>query len=140
MLNKTFLLAGRASFVVENPAGESVTVKVSKSKGFVTRSGRTFPPSYYVSVRHQNAAWQYLGFVKPYDPTFKISPTAKSALSMTDRVTKIAQWAIKLVATGTAVPTGYRLAHTGKCGRCGKMLRDETSLARGIGPDCWEMI
>tara|TARA_R110000868_G_scaffold143263_3_gene361219 strand:- start:3992 stop:4414 length:423 start_codon:yes stop_codon:yes gene_type:complete len=140
MLNKTFVLAGRAAFVIENPKGESVTVKVTKSKPFVSRSGRTFPPSFFVSVRHQNDAWQYLGFVNPTDPALTITPTFKSVRSAADRVTKIAQWALGLIATETPAPKGYRLAHTGKCGRCGKMLRDETSLARGIGPDCWEMI
>jgi hypothetical protein len=28
----------------------------------------------------------------------------------------------------------------GSCGRCGRTLTDETSRARGIGPDCWEMM
>lgn len=31
MITKAFAFAGRASFVVENPKGESVTVKLSKS-------------------------------------------------------------------------------------------------------------
>jgi Family of unknown function (DUF6011) len=28
----------------------------------------------------------------------------------------------------------------GQCGRCGRELTDDTSRARGIGPDCWGMM
>jgi hypothetical protein len=31
---------------------------------------------------------------------------------------------------------GYRLAHTGRCGKCGKLLRDAESIALGLGPIC----
>ena len=44
MLSKSFVTAGRASFVVANPAGESVTVKVSKSRSDkLDRNGNRLP-------------------------------------------------------------------------------------------------
>ena len=62
MLSKSFVTAGRASFIVANPAGESVTVKVSKSRSDkLDRNGNRLPPKMWVSVRHNNAPWQWVG-------------------------------------------------------------------------------
>lgn len=139
MLSKMFLLAGRASFIVANPQGESVTVKVTKARPKVNpRTEQPYPPSYYVSLRHNNDAWTYLGVLTHDSATvaFNLKMTSKSAVTLTDRLAKIAAWGIAHIWSGAPVPTGYRLAHTGRCGRCGKMLRDEESIALGLGPVC----
>lgn len=141
MLTKTFLLAGRASFVVENPKGESVTVKLSKSRPKIdTRTGRPWPETFFVSLRHNNEAWQFVGKLDATSMT--IVPTgaphvrALWADAESARHLRIAQWGISRVVAEQAVPTGYRLAHTGRCGKCGKMLRDAESIALGLGPIC----
>ena len=62
MLSKSFVTAGRASFVVANPAGESVTVKVSKSRSDkLDRNGKPLTPKMWVSLRHNNEPWQWVG-------------------------------------------------------------------------------
>jgi hypothetical protein len=127
MLSKNFVLAGRASFIVENAKGENVTVKVSKS-----RPNSKYPtPVYFVSLRHNNDAWAYAGLLTP---RFGIKIGFKTRA--TERARKIAEWALKIIDTGAAVPQGYRLAHTGRCGKCGKLLRDAESIALGLGPVC----
>lgn len=139
MLSKNFLLAGRASFIVANPQGETVTVRVSKARTKVNpRTGQPYPVSYYVSLRHNNDAWTYLG-VMTHDlatVSFELKTTSRSTVTLTDRLAKIAAWGIAHIWSGAPVPTGYRLAHTGRCGRCGKMLRDEESIRLGLGPVC----
>ena len=50
-----------------------------------------------------------------------------------DRVAELE--ARRLVAAMAGLKEGLRAsAH---CSRCGKSLTDPTSVARGVGPDCW---
>jgi hypothetical protein len=138
VVSKTFLYAGRASFVVENSTGESVTVKVTKSKkANLDRNGNPYPPCYYVNIRYQNEEWTYVGVLKDGG---RILVTPKAKLLAEDRRVKIAQWGLILINQQKLVPAGYRLEHTGRCGRCGKMLRDAESIAIGLGPDCEQMV
>lgn len=129
-----FLRAGKASFVIANPKDESLTVKITRSKrASFDRSGRPYPPSYYVRVRWQNDPWQYAGSLRQ-DGT--IARTPKSQLSDDHQSLKIAEWGVRQILAQTPPPSGYRIAHTGHCGRCGKLLRDELSIALGLGPVC----
>jgi len=134
MITPTFLLAGRASCVIENPQGESVTVKLNKARPTLNpRTGQPWPPTYFVSVRHNNDAWVYVGRLQGQ----RIVPTRSvTTVGLRPTTLRIAQWALTRVFTQTDVPAGYRLAHTGRCGKCGKMLRDAESLALGLGPVC----
>ena len=127
MLTSTFLFAGRASFIIRNPKGEHVTVVARLRKA---------QDVYSISVRHMNEAWAYVGAAKATDmvhgrilPTFKTQPVEARTL-------KIASWGIRMLAGDQSVPTGYALEHTGRCGKCGKMLRDPESLKLGLGPVC----
>jgi hypothetical protein len=140
MVSSTFAFAGRASFVVENPKGESVTVKLSKSKpGKVNPStGQPYPETFFVSLRHNNHPWVFVG--KLDTTQTRIVPTKNAAGYWTSaegqRAVAIAQWTLDMIHAGTDVPAGYRLAHTGRCGKCGKLLRDAESIALGLGPVC----
>ena len=130
MLNRSFLFAGRATFVVANTAtSESVTLKVSKAK----RQTPGYPPSFFLRLRHQNDAWVYVGAVRSNGT---IVTTPKSALASDSRPVKIAAWGLRTILSESPVPTGYRIEQTGKCGRCGPMLRDPESIALGLGPVC----
>lgn len=134
-LTKSFVTAGRASFVVANPSGETVTVKVSKSRGgAVDRQGNPRPPKFWTSVRHNNNPWHWIGSLDVNAGTIVVNPRATPPVD--PRVLKIANWALDCIWKGLAVPSGYRLEHTGRCGRCGKMLRDAESIKSGFGPEC----
>lgn len=134
-LTTQFLFAGKASFVVENTTGITVTVKLTacRYKGTKTPTGR-----FFVNVRLQNGEWTYLGIVNPAIGRIKLTP--KSRAGRADLVFRVAQWAIAGIMQGYNFPTNYRIEHTGRCGRCGKMLRDDVSIARGIGPDCAKLM
>ena len=137
MITKEFVLAGRASFIVENPKGESVTVKVSKSRPKTNPyTGQPYPETFFVSLRHNNHPWQFVGRLQGE----QIVPTKNAAplWSQPDhqRAIRVAQWGLTRIFTQTDVPQGYRLAHTGRCGKCGKLLRDAESIVLGLGPVC----
>jgi hypothetical protein len=140
MIDTTFLLAGKATFVVENNKGISVTVQVKKTAAKVHPvTGRPFPVGYFVSTRFQNEAWQYQGILDTAMTPARIRPTRNTQYSLSEHLglsKRIAEWAISRVAAGVPIPAGYRLEHTNRCGKCAKMLRDDVSIARGIGPDC----
>ena len=139
MIDTTFLLAGKATFVVENNKGISVTVQVKKPRVVKVNpyTNRPYPVSYFVSTRYQNEPWQYQGLLDTTAATIK--PTAHTQYSLSEHLglsKRIAEWAVKQITTGRPVPAGYRLEHTNRCGKCAKMLRDDVSIQRGIGPDC----
>ena len=140
MIGTTFLLAGRATFVVENNKGISVTVQVKKTTEKINPySGRPFAVGYFVSTRFQNEAWQYQGILDTAMTPARIRPTRNTQYSLSEHLglsKRIAEWAISRVATGSVLPAGYRLEHTNRCGKCAKMLRDDVSIQRGIGPEC----
>ena len=100
-------------------------------------TNRPYPVSYFVSTRYQNEPWQYQGLLDTTAATIK--PTAHTQYSLSEHLglsKRIAEWAVKKITGRRPVPAGYRLEHTNHCGKCGKMLRDDVSIARGIGPDC----
>jgi hypothetical protein len=140
MVSKTFVFAGRASFVVENPKGESVTVKLSKSKAGKLNpyTGQPYPETFFVSLRHNNAPWAFVGRLDPSQTRILATKNAATYWASTEgqHALKIAQWALDKVNAEQDVPAGYRLAHTGRCGKCGKLLRDAESIALGLGPIC----
>jgi hypothetical protein len=140
MINTTFLLAGRATFVVENNKGISVTVQVKKTTEKINPyNGRWFPVGYFVSTRFQNEAWQYQGILDTALVPARIRPTRNTQFSQSKNLglsKRIAEWAITQIRVGQPLPAGYRLEHTNRCGKCAKMLRDDVSIQRGIGPDC----
>lgn len=140
MITTAFAFAGRASYVIENPKGESVTVKLSRSKmGKVNPyTGQPYPETFFVSLRHNNAPWMFVG--KLDAQRRRILATSKVAAHWQSpvlaRAIAIAQWSLDLIHARATVPAGYRLAHTGRCGKCGKLLRDAESIALGLGPVC----
>ncbi len=123
MLTSQFLRAGRASFLIANPQGERLTVYVKARK-----DGQIF----YVSIRHANEPWQFSGMYDTVSNEVRRTPKAK----VDDRTLKIVNWAIKLIVDQRPVPTGYRLEHTGRCGRCNRLLTDPESIRTGLGPEC----
>jgi hypothetical protein len=139
MVTPTFAFAGRASFVVENPKGESVTVKLSKSAPKVNPyTGQIYPETFFVSVRHNNDPWAFVGKLDPTRTHIERTQRAAGYWASTagQHAIRIAQWALTLIHAAKDVPAGYRLEHTGRCGKCGKLLRDAESIAQGLGPVC----
>ncbi len=135
MINSNFLFAGRASYVVRNPSNESVTVMVTKARPKVDiRTGKPWAPVYFVSMRHNNDARQYVGTLAPGGDTVRVNPNAR--FGNIDKPVAVINWSLKMVLNQRTLPAGYSIEHTGRCGKCAKMLRDPESVALGIGPVC----
>ncbi|MFZ9903639.1 MAG: hypothetical protein ACO3FT_08290, partial [Ilumatobacteraceae bacterium] len=86
-------------------------------------TGQPYAETFFVSLRHNNHPWQFVGRLRGHT----IVPTATVAHVWAQpeqqRAIRIAQWGVHRIVTQTDVPQGYRLAHTGRCGKCGKLLR-----------------
>ena len=135
-ISKQFVLAGRASFVTENLKGESITISVKKAEKpkINPKTGAPYPLSYFIKLRHQNESWKYVGILQEKDFTIRL--TAKSEFTDADIPYKVVSWVLGIIFSGEDMPDGYRLEHTGRCCKCGKMLRDDESIRLGIGPEC----
>lgn len=128
---KVFVLAGNARItLVSQRTGQRFTYRVRLSN-----DGRV----HFVSVLSgpdNETSYQYLGVVRDR----KFSRTAKS------RITEGAPshlafdffWA--WVVEKDRLPAGLECWHEGSCGRCGRPLTVPSSIERGIGPDCAEMM
>lgn len=123
MITKNFLYAGKSEFVFRNPQGDNLTARVRQSKKSL---------AYYATVRYNNKPWAYIGMV-PTDGS-KIKLTPKSEILPKEQA--ILNYAIKIFHGNKPLPFGYQIHHTGRCGRCSRMLRDPISIAQGIGPEC----
>lgn len=135
-ITNDFVFAGKAIFVVRNPKGESVTLRVRKADERINPStGQPFPESFFVACRRGNDAWSYVGVVGRKTTDRSVKTTRKSDPNA-DRERRVAEWALLVIDGQKALPAGYEIHHTGRCGRCAKLLRDPQSVERGIGPEC----
>lgn len=141
-LSREFLFAGRAVFLVQNPQGERVTVKLNRSLPKVDRLGNPMPPVFWVMVRHMNDAWTLIGKLPNVDSDAGVYPDSAEIQTLPTRPVQdqrlfdIAQWAINLIVKQAAPPANYTLDHAGHCGKCGRVLTDEDSRKVGLGPTC----
>jgi len=139
MINTDFVYAGKAVFVVRNDKGNAVTVRVRKGVEKINpRTGKPYDPAYFVSTRNNNAPWTYLGALPvPTATDRKLKFTAKTVINdETIQQKRIVDWALRVIAGETELPSGYDIHHSGRCGRCSKLLRDPISIERGLGPEC----
>lgn len=140
-VSSEFLLAGRAIFTVDLPAGHSsgrphVTYRVTTPPDGAPNSGEI----YFVSVLSgpdNEADYAYLGVLDP--KTGSIRRTAKSRLAPDDFRFRLAvRVFLNILADNTQALTdaGWKLHHEGRCGRCGRLLTVPESIETGIGPEC----
>lgn len=126
-----YLLAGRAVFTVRNTTtGNRFTFKVTLAE----KRQESDPPTWFVAVLSgpdNTTSYRYLGLIRDgaYRPNF--AKTAADAPSQ-----KAAYWLMSRVLTGIDLPTGVEMRHSGRCGRCGRLLTDPESITRGLGPEC----
>lgn len=131
-----FLYAGRASYCVRNPKGVRVTVKLSKARPKNDpRTGRPYAETFFASLRYMGDPWVYVGRVARTARKITLAPAAMSAAS-TQTGIAVAEWSLRVINGETPLPDGYSIEHTGRCGKCYKLLTDPLSISLGIGPVC----
>lgn len=122
-----YLLAGRAILTVVNrQTGGRFTFKITRAEAKRDND----PPTWFVAAL-AGTEYQYLGFIRDrkYRPNLlKVAadaPTQKSAM-----------WLLPRMLVRHPLPQGLDVLHSGRCGRCGRMLTTPDSIDRGLGPEC----
>lgn len=131
MISKDFALAGRAIFTIENPNGERFTFRIKEGKKTAGRA-----PCYFGGVlagSDNTSDYRYVGIVDA--ATMRLRATAKG-LQPTAQAFKTLDWALMLIDGKRTLPSGYKVFHAGRCGRCGRLLTVPESIISGIGPEC----
>jgi len=142
-INPLFVKAGKATFTVENPAGEHFTFFVkTKPRKF----GGTGNIHFLYVGGHNHKVEEYLGEVcaNGYLKKTKASKLHTDDLQMRF---KIAKWALAHVwqaerakkkpdSKDVNFPEGYKIRPSGWCGRCGRKITAPNSLNHHYGPEC----
>ena len=123
-----FFHGGNAIFTVSNTKGDHYTFKIRKKD----EKGPFF--AYLLTGPDNLQDYTYMGIFIPQHQEVRL--TAKSKHREDSVPVKVVRWAIKQVYKKAILPPGYAIQHEGKCCRCGRMLTDNESIERGVGPEC----
>jgi hypothetical protein len=143
MITPQFLTAGKAIFTVANPQGVHYTYKVTKKDPRPTDTRKT--PVYFIKLLtggpDNTSSYTYLGMLNPTDG--QVILTRASKFQHDSLPVKVANWFIGFIykvqrepLLNHTLPVGYKLAHAGRCGRCGRLLTTPDSIELGFGPEC----
>jgi hypothetical protein len=128
---KKFTLAGKAFLtLVSKKTGSRFTYRV--------RNSRDNPNVKFVGVQtgSSNLHYDYVGYL--HGTTFKTSEKAK--VSPTSIEFRAFQFFCDSVLNQEVLPSTLECLHSNKCGRCARPLTTPESIARGIGPECWNKV
>jgi len=146
MIGREFLMAGggRVIFTLSIPAGfcrENPECKSHYTYRVIFREANgKWPESWFVNLLagpDNLSDYQYLGMLNP--ETGAVRLTAKSRMGEKS-------WPVRLVRRIFACfwagdddkieAAGFEIMHSGRCGRCGRVLTRPDSIEIGIGPIC----
>ena len=77
--------------------------------------------------------YSYIGIIGSDRKTFKL--TQKSNISMDALSYQAFSFFLKNIVCNK-LHNDLEVFHSGRCGRCGKLLTDPISITRGLGPHC----
>lgn len=122
-----YILAGKAIFTVQNIETDNrYTYKVYESKR--TRN------MFIVNVLYQHK-YRYIGIIKNNQYLY----SKKCELSPNCIEVKGFNYIFHRIIDNT-LPEAYKIYHSGKCGRCGRILTTPESLELGFGSECIKKI
>jgi hypothetical protein len=119
MISREFLLAGRAIFTVDNGRGEHYTYRVTVG------SVRAFAG---VLIGPDNSS-DYLDLAR-FDP----ATGELTGQYGDDKRVAVLRWSLHRIYRQDGLPQGYSIRHSGRCGKCGRLLTTPESIESGIGP------
>lgn len=146
MLNKDFILAGRAVFTLE--LGKEFSEKWGLPLHYTYRINKKeaterFPEQYFIGLLtgpDNMNDYTYMGVVQRNG---NVKLTRKSRY-------KADSWPYRLIVRALAcvfadkqqalLDAGFDMHHEGKCGRCGRPLTVPSSVLSGFGPECIKLI
>ena len=116
-----FIFAGNATFTISsNRTNQELTYQVIWRKAFHSYLVKSFNT-------RTGGVWNIGYYNKKYISWRSTSDS------------NVFAWFIEHLIKGT-MPDYIEVRHLGRCGRCGKALKDEESLANGFGADCLKLI
>jgi hypothetical protein len=149
---RTFMLAGDATLtLVSLKTGARFTYRVRRL-GSEDRSEDSAPQKdiWFVSLlsgADNEGDYAYLGQIWPprgYSAftreRLEYVHGKKSRVSQSAPSAQAFAWFARKVFIERILPDSLECWHEGKCGRCGRKLTVPGSIARGIGPDCAEVM
>lgn len=128
-----FLLGGQCRCRISNTrTGNSFEYKIK-----ATDKEKTPYCGYYIQVK-DGGEFKYAGFLRVTQPlSFAFYKGAKGVYNNRDMCI---QALLYILTHANSLPECVLVEHLGVCGRCGRKLTDETSILRGIGPECYRKI
>jgi hypothetical protein len=131
---KEFMTAGRARISLKSKVtGSHFTYRVSRIKNETNL--------YFVNLLNgpdNESNFEYLGklTVTP-EKAFEFTRGFRSRITADSPSYKAFMFMIWFMAYKECLPKTMEVWHEGRCGRCSRVLTVPTSIARGIGPECW---
>ena len=135
MIDRDFILAGKAIFTVANAGGKHYTFRVTHKEA----SG-AYAEAWFLSLLtgpDNTSDYTYVGMLSDRG---LVRLTAKSKYNEQSEPVRVARWALSIVWWGGELPEGYAINHEGRCCRCGRTLTTPSSIEAGIGPECAEIM
>jgi Family of unknown function (DUF6011) len=127
---RRFILAGNAYLTARSQrTGKHYTFRIARAD-----EGELW----FVSLLIAPDKYAYLGVVRPMARALIFRTTAKSCQPAGSVPARAFAYLWTALEAGGRLPAECDLLHEGRCGRCGRALTVPVSIARGIGPECWE--
>ena len=131
-----FIFAGDSTFkLVSRSSGKKMTFRVKQAKPKV--DGGEKPNVFFVMAQH-DGRMKYIGVIADWTKG-QFRTTRGTKIPVNSLEIKAFQWFWGVMRQGwkeKQLPETVEFWHSGKCGRCGKQLTDEPSIACGYGPTC----
>lgn len=143
---RAYIFAGRARFTLRSKkTGQRFTFRVSKAK---ERPGDKKAPPFFVSVLtgpDNEAHYTYMGCVWGADGRGKLGAFKHSGKKgITEAAPSVVafRWFMEQVVVAGSAKAVELLEcwHTGRCGKCGRVLTVPESVGTGFGPECAHMV
>jgi hypothetical protein len=139
----TFMFAGESYFTLEN----------TKTGNFEQYRVKRFKRGFFVSTKkhkweEEEYMWSYIGCLWSTNPLLTISYGVGLNLHRTRGVVVLEtdpsilgfKWLLRQIEKKKEFEDHIRVVHHGLCGRCGRRLTDDVSVALGYGPTCYKKI
>lgn len=152
MLNKEFVLAGKAIFTAHNELTDRrYTFKVnakdpleSKVRELMVEKGITkeaaeaeIGPTFFVNLLtgpENTSDYTYMGMLDA--ATGSVRLTKSSKFREDSQPVVAARWTLRQIWTQATLQPHVTIQHAGRCCRCGRLLTTPDSIEQGIGPEC----
>lgn len=144
--SQLFLRAGNAIFTVSNSSGDHYTYRI-QSPGIDEDTPEQYrKPTWFVHLLtgpDNTTDYQYIGM---YSPSRNAAwPTRASKIGADSKPFRVLNWALQIIANDAALPPGYSITRSTRCGRCGRSLTHPDGITdegyrHGFGPICWDKL